>query len=260
MSAALIKLYRQAEDYFFRSISSKCLDLDCGANAYMTGGAGLNFIYITRTTNSIDKILIKGEQFYDQDNLSFDVIIPQKLCHHQVVSILNSMGFEQQEKSVSMIMNLDGFSINRTANFDAETVIQANDDKLSDWIVPLAGAFESTFEVCSIYATRHESALKNNFNLSHFSLYKQGKPIASMTPSLNNGIARVDDVGTLPEFKGKGYATHLVHYALSKAKTLGVQYAFLEASNHGIGVYVKLGFHPLFKNNIYSRGNELYGN
>ena len=36
MNAPLINLYRQAEDYFFRGISSKCLDLDDGAHAYMT--------------------------------------------------------------------------------------------------------------------------------------------------------------------------------------------------------------------------------
>ena len=76
----LIDLYRQAEDYFFRGISLKCLDLDDGAHAYMTGGAELNFIYITRNTNALDKILIQGKQFFDQDNLAFDVIIPQELC------------------------------------------------------------------------------------------------------------------------------------------------------------------------------------
>ena len=67
----LINLYRQAEDYFFRGIASKCLDLDDGAHAYMTGGAELKFIYITRNTNDLDKILIQGKQFFDYDNLSF---------------------------------------------------------------------------------------------------------------------------------------------------------------------------------------------
>lgn len=57
MNSPLIKLYRQAEDYFFRGISSKCLDLGDEANAYITGGAELNFIYITRNTNALDKIL-----------------------------------------------------------------------------------------------------------------------------------------------------------------------------------------------------------
>jgi hypothetical protein len=77
----LINLYRQAEDYFFRGIASKCLDLIDDAHAYMTGGAGLNFIYMTRNTNALAKILIQGKQFFDQDNRSFDVIIPQGIMH-----------------------------------------------------------------------------------------------------------------------------------------------------------------------------------
>jgi GNAT superfamily N-acetyltransferase len=120
-------------------------------------------------------------------------------------------------------------------------------------MMPLIGAFESTFEICSIYANIHEQALKKNINLRHFSLYKQEKPIASITLSLINDVARIDDVGTLPEFQGKGYATHLMCYALSEAKRLGACHCFLESSDSGLGVYQKLRFEPLFKNNIYTR-------
>jgi len=252
-AAPLIYLYRQAEDYFFRGISSKYLNLEDGANAYMTGGAELNFIYITRNTNSLDKILIQGKQFYDQDNLSFDVIIPQELCAPQIAGVLNAMGYHKKSKSVSMVVDLDRFSIDKNASFDAETIIKANDDQLNDWMMPLIGAFESTFEICSIYATIHESALKKNINLRHFSLYKQENPIASITLSMHDSIARIDDVCTLPEFQGKGYATHLMRYVLSEAKRLGARHCFLESSDSGLGVYQKLGFEPLFKNNIYSR-------
>ena len=186
----LINLYRQAEDYFFRGISSKCMDLGDGAHAYMTGGAKLNFIYITRKTNALDKILIQGKQFFDQDNLSFDVIIPQELCTPQMADVLNTMGYPQKSKSVSMVVDLDRFAIDQTASFDDETVIKANDDQLNDWMMPLIGAFESTFEICSIYANIHESALKKNINLRHFSLYKQEKPISSITLSMHDAIAK----------------------------------------------------------------------
>lgn len=253
MSAALINLYHNAEDYFFRGISSKCLNLADGATAYMTGGAELNLIYIRRNTNALEKILINGRQFYDQDDLSFEVIIPQKLCHFQTVGILNAMSYVQKDKSVSMVLNLDQFAIDKTASFGATTMIKMNNDQLNDWMMPLVGAFESTFDICSAYAAIHDSALKNNINLFHFCLYKQEKSIASITLSLNNGIARIDDVGVSPEFQGKGYATHLMHHVLSEAKILGVHYCFLEASNSGLGVYTKLGFELLFENNIYSR-------
>lgn len=253
MNALLINLYRQAEDYFFRAIASKCLDLGDGASAYMTGGAELNFIYITRNTNALDKILTQGKLFFDQDNLSFDVIIPQKLCTPQMADILNTMGYPQKSKSVSMVVDLDRFATDQTAGFDSETTIKANDGQLNDWMMPLIGAFESTFEICSLYSTTHASALKKNINLRHFSLYKQEKPIASITLSMQHTIARIDDVATLPEFQGKGYASALMRYVLLEAKRLGARHCFLESSDSGLGVYQKLGFNLLFKNNIYSQ-------
>jgi len=247
----LFDLYRQAEDHFFRGISSKCLDLDYDAHAYMAGGAELNFIYITKNTNALDKILTEGKQFFDQDKLSFEVIIPQELCAPQMTDILSALGYLYKSQSVSMVVDLGKFSFAQTANL--EIVIKAHNDQLNDWMMPLIGAFESTFEICSIYAKIHENALKRNINLRHFSLYKQEKPIASITLSMHDAIARIDDVGTLPEFQGKGYATYLMRYVLSEAKRLGARHCFLESSDSGLGVYQKLGFATLFKNNIYSR-------
>jgi ribosomal protein S18 acetylase RimI-like enzyme len=248
----LIDLYRQAEDYFFRGISLKSLNLGDGANAYMTGGAELNFIYITRNTNALDQILAQGKLFFDQNNLSFDVIIPQELCTPKMTDVLNAMGYPQKSKSVSMVVDLDRFTIDATTSLDAEIMIKANDDQLNDWMLPLIGAFESTIEICSIYAITHANALKKNINLRHFSLYKQEKPMASITLSMHDAIARIDDVGTLPEFQGKGYASALMRYVLSEAKKLRVRHCFLESSDSGLGVYQKIGFKPLFKNNIYS--------
>ena len=250
----IIDLYRQAEDYFFRGISLKCMNLGDGANAYMTGGAELNFIYITRNTNALDKILTEGKQFFDQDNLSFDVIIPQELCAPQMADVFNTLGYTQKRKTVSMIVDLDKLLLDKTISFDAETTIKANDNQLNDWMIPLVGAFESTIEICRIYAGTHENALKRNINLRHFSLYKQDNPISSITLSMcDDTIARIDDVGTLPEFQGKGYASALMRYVLSEAKKLGAHHCFLESSDSGLGVYQKLGFEPLFQNNIYSR-------
>ena len=255
MNAPLINLYRKAEDYFFRGISSKCLNLGDSANAYMTGVpvADLNLVYVTENTTALDKILSQGKQFYDSDNLSFVVIIPQEFCVPEMRTILNTMGYPQTGKSVSMAVKLDELRTNNAASFDAETIIKPNDDQLNDWMIPLIGAFESTFDISSMYAATHESALKKNINLRHFSLYKQETPIASITLSLHDAIARIDDVGTLPEFQGKGYASALMAYTLSEAIRLGASHAFLESSDSGLGVYQKLGFEPLFKNNIYSR-------
>jgi len=255
MTDSLTTLYRQAEHYFFRGISSNFLSLGEGANAYMTGipVADLNLIYLTQQTNILDKILDKGEKFYAQENLSFVLIIPQKFCTIEIENILKARAYSSIGKSVSMVFKLESFKTNNAVTFEDETIIQANDDTLNDWMIPLVGAFESTFDISSHYARIHEIAFKKKLKLHHFSLYKHENPIASITLSIHNNLARIDDMGTLPEFQGQGYATRLMTYVLSKAKELGAIYCFLEASDSGLSIYQKLCFEPLFTNRIHSK-------
>jgi len=247
-----IDLYRRAEDYFFRGIASKCLDLGNKANAYMTASAGLNFIYIKKT-DDLEDTLINGKEFFAIDKYAFDVFIPQELCTPQIETILNKLGYSNIDSSVAMMLCLDSALVYTNLSPDGEITILSNDNQLSEWMRPLIGAFESTFEVCLNYAKLHENALKKNINLRHFSLYKLGEPIATITLSLINDVARIDDLGTLPEFQGKGYASILMRYVLLEAKKLGARYCFLESSASGLKVYQKLGFESLFENNIYSR-------
>lgn len=253
MNLSLIDLYRQAEDYFLRGISLKCLNLGNGAIAYMTGGAGLNFIYITNNANKLDQILSRGEQFYASDNLPFDVIISQEVCTRQIGDILNTRGYLHTSQSGAMVIQLGKFMPDITTDPKFETTIKSNDDQLNDWMLPLSGAFESTIEACSLYAARHKNALRQGINLHHFSLYKHKAPIASITLSLHKGIARIDDVGTLPEFQRNGYARVLTNHALAHATRSGATYCFLESSEMGLGIYQKLGFETLFSNKVYSK-------
>jgi hypothetical protein len=148
--------------FFQRHISSKCLDLDDDAHSYMTGGAKLNFIYITRHTDALDKILTEGKQFFDQDNLSFDVIIPQELCTPQIADVLNAMGYTQKSKSVSMVMGLDRFATDKTGSFDSETTIKSNDNQLNDWMIPLIGFKKFSNKSISTVMTFFDSLLLSN--------------------------------------------------------------------------------------------------
>ncbi len=254
----LIELYAQAEDYFFKSISKKYLDLNDNAICYMTGVpvADLNIVYIKKHPSSLDKILNSAKLFYDQDNLEFIVIIPEEFCSAEASDILKAAGYFSTEKSVAMVFELKNLISNDVASFADKIVIKANDNRLNDWMLPMIAFSATAGDLICKYADTHKLALAKKAELQHFSLYNQEKPIASITLSLNNNIARIDDVATLPEFQGKGYATRLMTYVLQKAKESDARYCFLEASESGVSIYQKLGFETLFKNNIYSRRSE----
>ena len=254
LSAPLITAYHNAEDYFFRALSAHCLDLDDTATAYMTGVPvrDLNVVYVRNNKESIETILNKSKEFYDQHNLLFAAIVPEDLCPSGTDTIVKNLGYHQAGKSVAMALEL---KLPNTPQLKDGTKIRSNDTHLHEWMLPLIDSFESTFRISSLYANAHESACKKGYNLYHFNLYENDEPITSITLSIYGTVARIDDVGTVPEHQRKGHATCLVNYALSKASELGATHCFLEASESGLSIYQKLGFFPLFRTNIYSYAN-----
>ena len=249
----LIELYAQAEDYFFKSISKKFLDLDDNAIGYMTGVPvdDLNIVYIKKYPSYLDDILNSAKLFYDQDSLGFVLTIPEEFYDAETNKTLEAAGYFQTEKTATMFFDLQN-TIN-AISFADEEIIKSTDNKLDEWMKPLIAFSATAGDLISKYADTHKLAQSREAELHHFSLYAQEKPVASITLSLNNNLARIDDVATLPEFQGKGYATCLMNHALQKAKKHGATYCFLEASESGLSIYKKLGFKTLFKNNIYSR-------
>lgn len=250
------QLFHKAEDYFFQSISAKYLNIGDGVTAYMTGVPvpSLNILYITNNLTSIEQILNASMQFFGQEDTPFEIIISEINCTPEVINNLSAIDYSQIAKTVAMGIDLD---LVTEADVASDYTILANDHNLQDWSLPLIEAFESTEAISSQYANAHQRAINKGHGLHHFSLYVDGKPISSVTISMHNKLARIDDVGTLPAFQNKGYATRLINYALVAAKNLGATHCFLEASDSGFSVYQKVGFQILFKNNIYASTIEM---
>ncbi len=247
-----INLFRQAEDYFFRGISQEYLEFDEVAKAYMTGVpvASLNPVYI-KTKCDISDIIRKSSVFYPRE-YPFEIIVPKNSCTLDTKNAFKKMGYVKIVQSTTMVASLmDNIDYDCDDN---DFTIQL-DQSLKDWMVPMISAFDSTFEMILLYAKTHENALKQGCRFEHFCLYKDKHPISSITLSMQGNSARIDDVGTIPLYQGKGYATNLVKHALCEAKKSGLTYCFLEASNSALSIYKKLGFTPLSKNNIYSKSS-----
>ncbi|MBA4749036.1 MAG: GNAT family N-acetyltransferase [Alphaproteobacteria bacterium] len=213
----------------------------------------INFVYATKKRTALDHILAQGASFFDQAGVPFEVIIPQDFCTSFVETHLTNMGYIQKAQAVAMVFSLQSVPADHVASFDEDLIIKAQEDSLDAWVTPLTEAFDASPETSRGYQSAHERALRKGLQLHHFCLFKQEKPVASITLSLCGPLARLDDVGTLPAFQGKGYATHLIRYALSQAKQRGAQSCFLESSASGLSVYETLGFTPLFTNNVYTR-------
>ncbi len=251
MKDPLIALFYKAEDYFFRSISKECLDFYGLATAYLTGvdTEHDNLVFIRKSVDATDEILNQCRDFYKINNAPWNVVITEQFISSKLERSLKNINFSFAGNSEAMFIALNNQNKRDIAN---SIDIRSVSDKLDQWLQPLIGAFDLTFKVMRQYADVHEMALKNKANFHHFTLFLDKVPISSLTLSLQTNIARIHDVGTLPEYQNKGYGTRLVQYAMNEAINMSAEYCFLEASESGISVYQKLGFKPLFKNKTYS--------
>jgi hypothetical protein len=74
------------------------------------GGIKLNFIYMTKSIASLNKVLTLEQQWVDQSHLSFEIVLPQPLCTPEIEDIFKGQGYVLNSKFVAMALDLDGFS------------------------------------------------------------------------------------------------------------------------------------------------------
>ena len=88
--------------------------------------------------------------------------------------------------------------------------------------------------------------LNQNSDLKLFVGFYERMPVATSALFLQDNIAGVWDVTTLPKFRGKGIGTDMTVYALKYAKNLcNCDIGVLTASSDGESVYRKIGFRKI---------------
>ncbi|MBS0185609.1 MAG: GNAT family N-acetyltransferase [Proteobacteria bacterium] len=208
----------------------------------------LNPLFLRKNQDSFESVLEKSAFFYGTHSCPWAVIIPEDLTTENHQHVLNSFNFTLSEHSVAMGIELQAFSKFETPeNFE----IKSMSHNLEEWMIPLVDAFGSTKDITHQYALTHKQALALNAHFHHYTLYIGKCPVSSLTLSLNQKEACLNDVATLPKFQKQGFASSLILFTLSQAQKLGGTHCFLDASVGAVSLYQRLGFTSLFKNNIF---------
>jgi GNAT superfamily N-acetyltransferase len=83
---------------------------------------------------------------------------------------------------------------------------------------------------------------KQDQNIESYVGYMDDTPVATGTVFYSNGAAGIYNVGTLPEFQGKGIGVEMMTTLLLKAKLDDMKTAILHSTPAGQRIYEKLGF------------------
>ncbi|HLO87229.1 MAG TPA: GNAT family N-acetyltransferase [Nostocaceae cyanobacterium] len=134
-------------------------------------------------------------------------------------------------------------------------IAQVQDSTTLEHLAHIAGV---SFEIPSAIITEfYELELSLGLKSKEyirFIAYWQGSPVATSALYLDEQVAGIYLVATVPEARGKGVATALVSATLQHARQLGYHIATLQASKMGVNVYRRLGFQEFYRVHLYAQG------
>lgn len=248
MNKHLIELFYRAEYYFFTAISLAHRNFANRAVAFCSGVSSPELNILIIKNNIEAKLLDDVAAFFQTHHMPWCAVVPEYLNTPQLRNFLAHHQLFAGEKSLAMVLALGNEPLNRHKKHGP---IKLMNDQLEHWMLPLVEAFKSTIGLTESYKNTHAIALANHNNFAHLSYEKDGRPISSLTLSWHENIGRLDDIGTIPIYQRKGYASGLIKHALRGAYKIHLSHCFLEAYETSACIYENLGFKALFQNRIF---------
>lgn len=96
------------------------------------------------------------------------------------------------------------------------------------------------------YVISKEIVVHNYKNVKFYLVHFDGKPIGTLTLFQTGKTMGIHGVGVIPEMRKRGFAEEIMKFAINEAIDTGCEYAQLQASPWGKGIYTRLGFEDLF--------------
>lgn len=149
--------------------------------------------------------------------------------------IFENNGFKIRIQLMAMALKLDKkFKLPNNLNF--KRVLNEEDAKTWSDIYPLSFS----------YVISKETLVHNYENVKFYLVHIEEKPIGTLTLFQTGNVMGIHGVGVIPDMRKKGFAEEIMKFAINEAIDAGCEYAQLQASALGKGIYTRLGFEDLF--------------
>jgi len=195
-------------------------------------------------TKSLDMpTLQKNKLQWNLDELSIPIFGDDL---HKQELILKASGFEEKLTQVAMFMDLADVPDNVE-----RVVIQKvkNTEQAKIWSQLFQEAFGYEISVVTVMKTME--------SIEYFIGKHNGVAVGTAVLFVDKrGIAGIHSMGVIPSQRRKGYAEELLIHMLNIARIKGSEYATLQASEMGKGLYLKTGFQEDFTIKTFIKKNK----
>lgn len=192
------------------------------------------------TQVSVEKALEKIES----SNTRFTIPY-QDIYHSQSNQILEENGFTKTFEQMAMSLPLTStYALENKLDFS----VVSNPTDAKKW----ADIYPSAFG----YRITEETLLNTMSSIEYILALKQNQPVGTAILFQTGPFAGIHGVGVIPEMRRKGLAEEIMSFILNKAINNGAEYATLQASAMGKGLYLKLGFDEQFTIRNYVKAQK----
>jgi GNAT superfamily N-acetyltransferase len=181
-----------------------------------------------------------------------------------VADQLHAHGFELHEPMPAMAVDIDRLAPTQLPP-DCELVRIRVSADAQPWTQAFADGYELPYPVAEAFspvgvegnppadAAAFEVNPSTDAAVQFFAIHKEGRFVSTSMLFLDNGLAGVYCVATLPQERGKGLGAHATAAPLRVAYELGYRVGVLQSSTAGYKVYQHLGFTDFGAVPIYLR-------
>lgn len=159
--------------------------------------------------------------------------------------VLRDQGFEKASEQIGMHLKLQ--KLYPETELKIEHVTEQMGSEL--WSI----LFEKAFD----YQIPSQVVMQLISDAEFFILFSGVNPVGTaLLFSSNTEIMGIHTLGIVPEFRRQGFAEQAMHKLLNTAYLRNFEYAVLQASPAGLGIYQKLGFSSDFTVKNYRLSNH----
>lgn len=109
-----------------------------------------------------------------------------------------------------------------------------------------AELWEELFRKSFGYIISREILMNTTGEIDFYAAFHQNEPVGTAIIFTKNGVSGIHSVGIIPEMRRKGFADEIMKVLINKSIASGSEYATLQASAMGKGIYLRLGFEEQF--------------
>lgn len=96
------------------------------------------------------------------------------------------------------------------------------------------------------YRISPDILMKTLEEIHYYLAYYQDQPAGTAIQFNTKNVSGIHGIGVIPEMRKRGFAEEIMKFLLNRAIEIGKDYATLQASDMGKGLYLKLGFEEQF--------------